>query len=269
MLSQLNIKTMKKINYLFTLVVIASLLSGCSIYPKFTTQKDTIKKIAIISDISLSSDVSGKVDNVPMAENKQFAESVVKLLKEKMQDKGYDVGNTLVASIGINFVKEEFNVVDNKNDTEKENIKAPPYYINEPFNNEDDIEKLKKFYNSFRFYNKKSASQPNIIHNGAIEIAQKVDPTADILAVAIIRGKTSTFGKTLAVSALASAITSAAGIYVVAGSSYVQEFVYLIDAKTGEIIWENDFYDPHILFNEVYFTAAAKQLIKKLPPKGN
>ena len=260
---------MKKINYLITLFIIAAFISGCSIYPKFTTQKEEIKKIAIISDISLSSDVSGKVDNVPMAENKQYAESVINLLKDKIQEKGYTVGNIMNASIGINFVREEFNIVKDKDDTEKNNIQAPPYYINELFDNKEDMDKLKKFYNSFRFYNKKTASQPNIIHRGAIEIAQKIDPTADILAVVIIRGRTAPFGKTLAISALASTITSNAGIYVVAGPSYVQEFIYLIDTKSGEIIWKNEFYDSHILFNEVYFTAAAKQLIKKLPSKSN
>lgn len=257
---------MKKI-YLVLLIIISLFFAGCSIYPKFTTQKEAIQKIAIISDVSISSDVSGKVDNVPMYENKKYAESVLEIIKEKMKEKGYVVGNTINASVGVNFIREEFNVVKDKDDTENDNIQPPPYYIDEIFNNEEDKEKLKKFHHSFRFYNKKTASQPNIIHPGAPEIASKVDSSADILAVVIIRGRTAPFGKTLAISALASAVTSNAGVYVVAGPSYVQEFIYLIDAISGEIIWENDFYDPHILFNEVYFTAAAKQLIKKLPSK--
>ncbi len=260
---------MKKINHLIILFVITALISGCSIYPKFTTQKEEIKKIAMISDISISSDVRGKIDNVPMAENKQYAESVINLLKERIQEKGYIVGNTMNASIGINFVREEFNIVKDKDDTVKNNIQAPPYYINELFDNKEDIEKLKQFYYGFRFYKKEKPSQPNLIHLGTSEIAQKIDPTADILAVVIIRGRTAPFGKTLAISALASAVTSNAGIYVVAGTSYVQEFIYLINAKSGEIIWENKFYDPHILFSEIYFTAAAKQLIKKLPSKSD
>lgn len=260
---------MKKYYYLFGLLVIASTITSCSIYPEFATQKKAIQKVAIISDISLSSDVRGKIDNVPMAENKEYAEKVIKVLKEKMEEKGYAVGNTMNGSIGINFIRGEFNVAQDKNDTAKSNVSPPPYYINEIFDNEEDKIKLIEFYRSFRFYYKNSASQPNLIHKKAIDIAQKVDPSADILAVAIIRGRTAPFGKTMLASAAASAITSNAGIYVVLGPSYAQEFLYLIDAKSGEIIWENEFRDQHILFDDVYFTAAAKQVIRKLPSKTN
>ena len=258
---------MKKINYLITLLVIVSFITGCSIYPKFTVQKEDIKKIAIISDVCLSYDVKGKVDNVSIAENKKFEESVVNALKEKMEEKGYVIGKTMNSSIGVNFVRDEFNVVENKEDTERNNIKSPPYYVNEIFENEEDTKKIKDFYNSFKNYNKNSASQPNLIHKGAIPLTQKIDSTADILAVVIIRGREVPLGKSLAIAMAVGVLT--AGTFAVWPTTYIHEYIFLIKADNGEIIWENDYLSKGGWLTEVYFSGCTKQLIKKLPPKSN
>lgn len=262
---------MKKINFLFTLLILGIFLTGCVIYyPNFKTQKSGIKKIAIVSDVSISYDVQGKIDNVPITENKEFAKQAMLAIKYEFEKKGYVVGKTVNLSIGLSFVNEEFNIVKNKEQTIKYNIKNPPYFINEIFKEEEDKQNLINFYNYFKTYTKK-AKESNKILEDAIPIAQKVDSESDVLAVVIIRARDipvlKQIGIALASAALSSAVTGAGYIYSTYPSTFVDLYIYLINAETGEIIWRNNHLLKDGKLSVRFFYSCAKKLMKKLMVK--
>lgn len=261
--------------YLLSLISILALLPACAIqpikiYPDFIKQKQKINTISILCDYYVTDDVKGKEDLVDVPRNLDAANNAMDALDIQLAAKGYNTVGKEVVSMGL-YAKETAKtcrIAVDKSPESKEEIEAlpealPPFYVNERLCDTEEKNKIMGIViNKLSEYTRKVGEPVTTIP----EVAQiQTGYNEDAIVFLLIQGRDIPIGKSIG-QAVATAILTL-GILSVAQVSYGSTYLYIVDAKTGEIIW----YDSRAyksrpssdkLQNKIF-----KSIVKKIPAR--
>jgi hypothetical protein len=236
--------------YLLASVSILGLMSACAvqtvkIYPDFVQQKQKINTMTILCDYYVVDDVKGKVDLADVPRNLEAAKTAMDALDAQLAGKGYKIVGKEVASMGLyekNSTKT-YKLATEKSPASKEEIEKlpiapPPFYVNKSLcDSEEKVNALGTAMMKLSTYTRK-AGQPATTIPEATQI--RTGYNEDAILFLFMRGRDVPLGKSI-LEGTATAVLSL-GMFSAYHVSYAAAFIYMVDSKTGEIIWSDGTY---------------------------
>lgn len=262
--------------YFFVLISVFGLLSSCAtqrikIYPDFNAQKQKINSMTIFCDYYVFDDVKGKVDLADVPRNLELAKAAMDILETQMSAKGYKTVGKDVISMGL-YVKDTtktFKIAAEKSPVSKEEIETlpeapPPFYVNKVlFDTEEKLKVMEAVTKKLSVYQRK-VGQPATTIPEAVQI--QTGKNEDAFLFLFMQGRDVALGKTIG-QAVATAILTL-GLFSIAESSYTNAYIYMVDAKTGEIIWSDIWVGAKIAPSSPKFlTNTFKRMADNIPAK--
>lgn len=231
--------------YLWASVFILGLMSACAvqtvkIYPDFVQQKQKINTMTILCDYYVVDDVKGKVDLVDVPRNLDAAKTAMDALDAQLAAKGYKIVGKEVASMGL-YEKSStttYKVAAEKSPASKEEVEKlplapPPFYVNKSlFDSDEKVRALDTVMVKLSAYTRK-AGQPVTTIPEATQI--RTGYSEDVILFLFMRGRDVPQGKSI-LEGTATALLSL-GMFSAYHVSYAAASIYMVDTKTGEIIW--------------------------------
>jgi len=229
-----------------SLLIVLFLATGCatmtprSLYPKFFEQKTKISKVEILCDFLLAEDISGNVDMIHVPRSIEKGNMLLGAFSQSFQSKDYQVTRKEIVSMGLGMglSTQVYKVAQTNSDKKKEDLleTALPAYVNETFvSTPEKRAALEVTLTRLRLYTKISSSSIVEIP----EIVALADPNVDALLMVVMNGRRIPMGKTLGQAFLSATLTM--GLVAAAQTSSLQMGMYLLDSKTGEIIWSDNY----------------------------
>jgi hypothetical protein len=226
-------------------VSVLGLMSACAvqtvkIYPDFVQQKQKINTMTILCDYYVVDDVKGKADLADVPRNLEAAKTAMDALDAQLAAKGYKIVGKEVASMGLyekNSTKT-YKVAAEKSPASKEEIEKlplapPPFYVNKSlFDSNEKVRALDTVMEKLSTYTRK-AGQPATTIPEATQI--RTGYNEDAILFLFMRGRDVPLGKSI-LEGTATTLLSL-GMVTAYHTSYAAASIYMVDTKTGEIIW--------------------------------
>lgn len=237
------------------------------LFPQFMTQKDSIGKIYLVGDIVHFKDIKGKIDKVNIPNNLELWGIFQTVLLEKLKAKNFIVEKTFLTSMGL-YLEAKDNVYLVKTTTEEDmdNEKLPqttaPFFIApEVEANAILKENLQKLYKTLDGYAKKDPSEVNLLLPEATAVA--ANSGCETLIVVNILARSISTGKLIGGAAVGGLI----GMAIMGPNKGITYNIYIIDAKSGELIWSEKLEDNFAIVKKAVMKKVAKTITKKIPAK--
>ena len=231
--------------YLLASVSVLGLISACAVqtikvYPDFVQQKQKINTMTILCDYYVVDDIKGKADLAGVPRNLEAAKTAMDTLDAKLAAKGYKIVGKEVASMGLGQKKvtATYKVAAEKSPASNEEIEKlplapPPFYVNKSLcDSEEKARLLDTVMEKLSTYTRK-AGQPATTIPEATQI--RTGYNEDAILFLFMQGRDVPLEKSV-LEGTATAVLSL-GLISAYHTSYAAAFIYLVDTKTGEIIW--------------------------------
>lgn len=247
-----------------------ALLIGCGsspskLYRAFPEQKRQFGNIAIMMDYIMIEGLMEDTSKVDLIENRRVGSALLTVCADTLIRKGYPIRKSVFSSIGLLMQSDRaYRVVRTSQaehaDAEQLPIGAPPFYVDDQFSPDSVLGLLMSFYYSLINIPQKREGATVTIPE-AVSIGRQVD--CSTIMVLLVGGFNVPVAKGVGQPTASQSKTM--GIVTVQGVSQLSMMLYIIDAKSGEIIWD----DSKHLSGGVVFPAkildAASDLLDELP----
>lgn len=236
------------------------------LFPDFGKHKEEMGTIHVLADFLHLRDIKGKIDVFKFAKNNKLYEYFVADFKSSLEKRNYKPEKISLTSAGLYLDKEKEVYLELTEEDEKlKNTElqkgTAPFYLDESIkNNPEHREKLAAFYKKLYEYEKK-AGDANIT---IPEVQELVEGTGcETLFVVHIVARSVSTGKLIGGAAVGGLVGQA-----IMGSKGMFYNLYIIDVKSGELIWSHKNYKKDFAkINKAAMKKAAKYLTKRLPYK--
>jgi hypothetical protein len=236
------------------------------LFPDFGKHKEEMGKIHVLGDFLHLQDIKGKTDVFKLAKNDKFWQSFVKNFTPLLEKRNYKPEKISLTSAGLYLDQEKEVYLELTEEDEKlKNTElkkgTAPFFVDESVENNPEFkENLAAFYKKLFEYEKK-AGDSNITIPEVQAVVQGTD--CETLFVVHLMCRSISSGKLVAGAAVGGLIGQG-----MMGSKGVFYNLYIIDVKSGELIWahknrKKDFAQ----INKHVMKKVAKYLTKKLPYK--
>lgn len=275
-----------KYRRMMVLVLLVSVVSlyGCAavtpinIYSDFMTKKQQINSITMLGDFYIFDDVEGTVDLVDVPKNINTGMRIMDMLDDELKQKGYKTVHKDTTSMGLfrQDRTETFKLALSKSPSTSDEIKNlpdtnAPFYINKDFSDTPEKRKtLEAVMEKLGAYTRKEGEPVKYIP----EVAQlSTGKNQDAYLFVLVSGRDVPLLKTIGqatATALLSLVTlglAAPVMVAVAQTPWTRLDIFIVDAKTGEVVWKDGQYlktQPHHLKNVKDMVEA---LAKRIPIK--
>ena len=261
-------KAIANISVLFGLL---GLLCNCggsirTLYPDFDRQRKRISNATLIADVVIIEDLGGDFNKVDVVENKQIGEAFLHSFADQLYQKGYPVSRTVLTSIGLLMNPSRiYRVVRTTEDRRLDNdsllLESPPFFIDETFGNDSSMaQALGSIYNSLVNYRKNEGDANKIIPE-ATRLANEVGDGA--LAVALLGGYDVPVTRQIDEGRITPNVSQSK--VAVHPTSQLSIMFYILDTKSGEVIWADQKYEKGgVIYNDKILKAI-EDFINNLP----
>jgi PBP1b-binding outer membrane lipoprotein LpoB len=257
---------------LFLVVLIGSILiNGCSEsplvrYPKFLEKKQEFKSVSLLADILILDAMSSDTILVNLPENKKLGRVCLDFFASTMQEKGYLLDNSLLTSVGLlaendrnyKLISSEFE--ENLSDNEIPQS-YPPFYIHDTFN-KDTIYKqlLQTVYRRIVGYEKSEEDSSRYLRTSTY--LGKLFGT-DCFAFLFVGGYNvrATQQSELFKNPKVDSYDKVAYGRI----SQMTMLFYIVDSRTGEIIWDDHINMKGGLIYKEKLIKIARKILEQLP----
>lgn len=215
-------------------------VSRATVYPEFSQRKGALGSITILSDIMLIQALQGDTSKIDLVQNKDVGVAELGLCAENLREKGYEIQNTVLTSIGLLMNPEQiYKVVMTGDDVNLSNnalpMGYPPFYIN-PMIRRDTMAEIAL----------------GRVFNAVLNAGQRHDTEKTFITAATVLGRhisaktllvllTGGFNVPITKGVMEPTAPQNQGEKAVAMRPRTQlsMLMYFIDATTGEVIWED------------------------------
>jgi hypothetical protein len=206
------------------------------LFPDFGKQKEEMGKIHVLGDFLHLQDIKGKTDVFKLAKNNKLWELFIANFKSSLEKRNYKPEKISLTSAGLYLDQEK--VVYLELTAEDEKLKntelkkgTAPFFVDESVENNPEFkENLTAFYKKLFEYEKKSGDA-NITIPEVQAVVQGTD--CETLFVVHIVGRSIGTGRMIA----GAAVGGLAGYAIIGSAKGVFYNLYIIDVKSGELIW--------------------------------
>ncbi len=219
--------------------------SGChvsraTVYPDFIRQKSGLGPVTVLSDIMLIQARRGDTSKIDLVENKDVGVAELELCANSLREKGYDVQNTMLTSIGLLMNRSQiYRVVMTGDDVNLGDdalpLGFPPFYINPQMRRDTLVEiSLRRMYDAVLNAGQRQDTEKTFI-TAARVLGRHIG--AKTLLILLTGG----FNVPITKGVLEPTVGPNQGEKAVAMRPRTQlsMLMYFIDASTGEVIWED------------------------------
>lgn len=223
---------------LFGILAVMVMCSGCatfkvnSLYPNFAEKKQSLNKIYSFTDLQLFEDGFELGLFLNVENNKVVANAYDKKLSKLLDKKGYRLAESF-QFVGL----RDFDISDKLKIKSKSNltIDDTPLYVDEDIDrSSSQVETLKLIFSELNEIGQKSDSQqPENYVNSVTKLNKNYDADAYLFCVSF--GRHVGFTKQITQGVGTALATCGFGYAYQQGGHILK--VYLVDARTGEIVW--------------------------------
>jgi hypothetical protein len=221
--------------------------------------------MAIVMDYVMIEALLGDTSKIDLIENRRVGGALLTLCADSLSRKGYPVTKTIYSSIGLMMQRDKpFRVVrtpEGRNaDAEELPLGNPPFYVDEVFLPDSILGALVNTYNSLINLPERKEGVVNTIPD-AVAVGRQVE--CSTIMVVLVGGVNVPVGKGIGTATPNSSLTM--GIQTLQGVSRLSMMFYIIDAKSGDIIWDDT---KHVTGGVVYpdkILQTAGDLLNALP----
>ena len=246
-------------------------ISGCGVtplkyYPDFPTQKETIRRLALMTDVIIVDESFGDTSRVDMPLSMDIGREILEPFKAGMLQKGYPVDSTIFTSVGLMLGRNRmFKVVETSTERgiSSQDLPAgkPPFYLDASLRIDSARRQaVTSVYKSLVLTSVDHEAQHTVIQDAILLGGLTGEAT---LCVVFVGGYNSSLirQQTQATTSHRSTV----GGVAVRSVSQVSVTLYLIDTKEGELIWSDQATGMEgTIYREKILTLVAK-LIDDLP----
>ncbi len=221
--------------------------------------------MAIVMDYVTIEALMGDTSKIDLIEDRRVGGALLTLCADSLSRKGYPVTKTIFASIGLMMQRDKpFRVVrtpEARNaDADRLPLGSPPFYVDELFLPDSILGPLMNTYNSLINIPERKEGVVNTIPQ-AVAIGRQVE--CSTLMFVLVGGVNVPVGKGIGTSTPNGSLTT--GIQTLQGVSQLSMMFYILDAKSGDIIWDDR---KHVTGGVVYpdkILRTAADLLGALP----
>ena len=236
------------------------------VFPDFGKQKEEMGKIHVLADFLHMQDIKGKIDVFKLAKSNKLWGLFVGYFKTALEKRNYIPEKITLTSAGLYLDQEKEVYLELTEDDEKlKNTElkkgTAPFFVDESVENNPEFkEKLAAFYKKLFEYEKK-AGDANITIPEVQAVVEGTD--CETLFVVHIVCRSISTGKLIGGAAVGGLVGQA-----MMGSKGIFYNLYIIDVKSGELIWAHKSRKKDFAkINKAVMKKAAKYLTKRLPYK--
>jgi hypothetical protein len=229
---------------LVALCIFFASLGGCAnapsnLYRAFTEQKKKFSDMAIMMDFIMIEGQMGDTSKVDLIENRRVSGALLTLCADSLSRKGYPVRKTVLSSIGLIMQHAQpFRVVrtpEGRNtDAEHLPLGSPPFYVDDLFLPDTILGALMNTYHSLINLPERKEGITNSIPE-AVAVGRQVE--CGTIAVVLVGGINVPVSKGIGTPTPNKSLTM--GIQTLQGVSQLSMMIFIIDARSGEIIWDD------------------------------
>jgi hypothetical protein len=229
---------------LFGLCLSIAWLSGCgnspsNLYHAFPEKKKHFADMAIVMDYVMIEALMGDTSKIDLIENRRVGGALLTLCADSLSRKEYPVRKTVFSSIGLLMQRDKpFRVVRTPEaehaDAEGLPLGSPPFYVDDLFLPDSIIGPLMNTYNSLINLPERKEGVTNTIPE-AVAVGRQVE--CSTIMVVLVGGVNVPVSKGIGTATPNTSLTM--GIQTLQGMSRLSMMFFIIDAKTGDIIWDD------------------------------
>src|SRR2546426_783819 len=215
--------------------------SGCgpsqsTLYPAFPEQKKQFASVGIVMDYVLIDGLFGDTNKVDIVENKRVAARLLADCADSLRRKGYPVRTTSLSSMGLLMKRDGSYKVAQTADARAEDLQIAhaPFFIDTLFQPDTILEYLAHVYSSLINLPEKRPDVSFVIPE-AMPIGKRID--CEMIAIFLAGG----FNEPVSIGVGKSTVNRSAtsGIVGLQSVSQLSMLFFVIDARNGEIIWDD------------------------------
>jgi len=265
------IKKHTRCGYILSLCVAAWATSGChasrlNLFPEFIDLKKNTSTVTLMADMMIVDAIRDDTNKMNVIENKELGDLLLGLCADSLQNKGFTVERSMVTSIGLLMNRNiPYRVVqtvaDQATHDEDLPIGAAPFYVHEAVEQDTLFRQhLASVYTALLNSPQKQEGVSTIIPD-AIHVGEKF--TSGMLMIILLGGTNVSVTKTLGEYAPSPSITQ--GFVGVQHDTRLSILIYIINPKTGEVVWDDRVYkNGGLIFQDRVFSVV-NDMLKDLP----
>jgi hypothetical protein len=260
-----------KNNILSVTLICAVLLGGCSgsplvRYPTFLEKKKELKSVSLLEECLILDAMSTDTSLVNLIENKKLARTCLDYYASTMQGKGYTLTNSLITSIGLIAERDrKYKVITLPPDKELPDREIPegypPFYLNDTFKKDTLHEQLLRVvYRRIVGYEKPEDDSSRYLRTSTF-LGKLFG--SDCFAFLFVGGynvhASQQYGQ------LRNPLTTPYEKVSYESITQVTMLFYIVDSRTGEIIWDDHVSMRGGLIYKEKLLKMAKIILERLP----
>ena len=252
------------------MMIIVVMLSGCGIspestYPDFSRYKLGMTGCALLADCVIIDDMIGDTNRIDIVANKSLGGLLLTHFTDRLIGKGYHVDNTVLTSVGL--VMDQRRVYKLARSVRSEDadltdlpIGLPPFYLNDVFQDSFSETELKSAYNAL-IKSFPDREGQKIVIPGTVSVGKLAEePT---LMIVFLGGFNVSASKEFNDESASNAST--VGQIGMQHISQVTVAFYIVDAKTGELLWSDQHSTKGGTVHKEKIIRLADKIIEDLP----
>ncbi len=225
---------------LLLLLVPACHVSRLSQYPEFEKRKSSLGDMTILTDCMILQGVAGDTDKIDLVENKDIGVGTLAELTDQLRGKGYSIGQSMLTSVGLLMNRNQpYHLAATSYDvnlsTDDLPLATPPFYLDPSLARDSTFQlALEYLYTSILNSGQKEEGVKTVVPY-AVPVGKFVD--AKTIVVLLTGGINVNLTKVESGKFLNPSQTE--GLVAVRPESKLSVLLYILDAATGEVIWED------------------------------
>lgn len=219
-------------------------LTGCgssllSVYPNLPAHKLTMTSAALLADCVIIDDMIGDTNKIDVVMNKSFGGMILTYFTDKLTAKGYRIDNNILSSVGLLMDRQQvYKLVQSvrTKDTDLEELPAgvPPFYLNDIFQSDSAAANLWSTYDALVHSSPREGASTTFVPSAPSVGRQTASET---LLIALIGGFSASSSKQA--NDEFSSDKATVGRVAVKHISQVTVALYILNARTGELLWSD------------------------------
>ena len=226
------------------LLVMAGFLSlqGCgsspsTLYPNLPARKLTMTSGALLADCTIVDDMIGDTNKIDVVANKSLGSLVLTYFTDRLIGKGYHIDNNILTSVGMAMNRQRvYKLVRSLQmkdaDVEDLPVGLPPFYLNDIFQSDSASASLLSTYDALVHVQSQAEGSTTYVPS-AQDVAKHAE--AETLLIILLGGFNVSASKQLNEEIASDAST--VGRVAVQHISQVTIAFYIVDTRTGELLW--------------------------------
>ena len=239
-------------------IIVTLAVNGCTpeatkLFPDFAGRKGDLGSVALVADVVVVEDVVGSTEKIHLEESKQLGDLVLEEFEQGMIGKGYAIEKKPLLSVG-QVVKQDaqYRVLASGQHLPDDSlpIQAPPFYVDATLSPDEEAEAAWSSLLQDAWIYEKEKGKPAAQLSGVAVVHDKLG--TDNMLVVLVVGTKIPFSKQLGqgfLSALMSGGGSAGSGVTFSTNVDLTQFsgtackVTMIDARTGDVLWSDNYYE--------------------------